>query len=100
MRAAAAAIALLAVIGLVAVAYVVVDPFSGESESDPTVSLGLTGTACQRLAGLADQLADQDPEPAAFLTALATTAPGSGPARAASRTFSRAATTGSADAAS
>jgi hypothetical protein len=69
MRAAAVAIALLAVIWLAAAAYVVVaDPFA--DDSDPTVSRGLTGTACQRLAGLAAQLAEQDPAPAAFLAAL------------------------------
>jgi len=69
MRAAALAIALLAVLGLAAAAYVVVSDPSAD-ESDPTVSRGLTGTACQRLAGLAGQLAEQDPAPAAFLAAL------------------------------
>jgi hypothetical protein len=58
----------LAVIGLGVAAYLVIDPFG--DESDPTAARGLTGTACQRLAGLAGQLAQEDPGPGAFLVAL------------------------------
>ncbi len=59
---------LLAALALGVVAYLVVDPFG--DESDPTASRGLSGSACQKLAGLAGELADEDMSPAAFLAAL------------------------------
>lgn len=58
----------VAILGLGALAYAAVDPFG--NESDPTVARGLTGTGCQRLAGLAGQLAAEDPSPGEFLAAL------------------------------
>jgi hypothetical protein len=64
----------LAVVGLGIVAYIAIDPFG--DESDPTVSQGLTGTACQRLAGLAGQLAEKDPAPADFIAVLGRDAAG------------------------
>jgi hypothetical protein len=62
------AIGLVCVVGAVAAAVVVIDPF-GE-ESDPTASLHLTGTACERLAGLAGQLAETDDSVNEFLLDL------------------------------
>ncbi len=58
----------LAILALGALAYLAIDPFG--DESDPTVARGLTGTACQRLAGLAAQLAEEDKTPGEFLAAL------------------------------
>jgi len=69
-------LALGAVLLIVAgvVAYLVIDPFT--DESDPTVSRHLTGTACERLAGLAGQLADTDEGVNAFLLDLGQQAAG------------------------
>lgn len=55
-------------------AYTVVDPFA--DESDPSTRRVLSGSACQRLAGLAGQLAEEDPEPGAFLAVLGREAAG------------------------
>jgi hypothetical protein len=68
MRTALIAAGLLAALALGAVAYIAIDPFG--DESDPSVSRGLTGTACQRLAGLAVQLAEEDKTPGEFIAAL------------------------------
>jgi hypothetical protein len=62
------AIGVVAVLGAAALAYVVVDPFG--DESDPTASLHLSGTACERLAGLADHLAASDDSVTEFLLDL------------------------------
>jgi hypothetical protein len=62
------AIAAVCVIGAAALVFVVLDPFS--DESDPTASLHLSGTACERLAGLADYLADRDDSVNEFLLDL------------------------------
>jgi hypothetical protein len=83
MRNAAIVVGVLAVLGLGALAYLAIDPFG--DESDPTVSQGLTGTACQRLAGLAGQLAGEDPAPAEFIAVLGQDAAG---IRRGSRAFS------------
>ena len=61
------AIALFCVMGAV-IAVLVVDPFG--DTSDPTASRHLTGTACERLAGLAGQLAEADDSVNEFLLDL------------------------------
>ncbi|MGZ5313052.1 MAG: hypothetical protein ACXWEA_02470 [Solirubrobacterales bacterium] len=75
--------ALALVLGVVAaaavLAYFVFDPFA--DDSDPSQSRGLSGTACQRLAGLAGQLAEEDTKPSAFLIALGRDAAGIRPGR-------------------
>jgi hypothetical protein len=73
-RLAAIAAGVLAVLGLGIVAFIAIDPFG--DESDPTVARSLTGTACQRLAGLAGQLAEEDPAPAEFIAVLGRDAAG------------------------
>ena len=62
------AIAAVSVLGVAALAYFVLDPFGDDSE--PTASLHLTGTACERLAGLAGYLADTDDNVNDFLLDL------------------------------
>lgn len=62
------AIAAICVLGAVALAYFVLDPFG--DDSDPTVSLHLSGTACERLAGLAEYLAATDDSVNGFLLDL------------------------------
>jgi hypothetical protein len=49
-------------------AYLAIDPFG--DDSDPTASLHLTGTACERLAGLAGYLAETDDDVNDFLLDL------------------------------
>jgi hypothetical protein len=49
-------------------AYLAIDPFG--DESDPTASLHLSGSACERLAGLADYLAETDDDVGDFLLDL------------------------------
>jgi|SRR5262245_40866193 len=70
-------VVLLVVAGVVA--YLVIDPFT--DESDPTVSRHLTGSACERLAGLAGQLAESDDDANAFLLDLGQQAAGIRPGR-------------------
>ncbi|HEX5821896.1 MAG TPA: hypothetical protein VFY30_09030 [Solirubrobacterales bacterium] len=62
------AITVVCVLGAAALAYFVLDPF--EDDSDPTASLHLSGTACERLAGLAGYLADTDDNVNEFLLDL------------------------------
>ena len=62
------AIAAVCVLGAAALAYFVLDPFG--DDSDPTASLHLSGTACERLAGLAGYLADTDDNVNEFLLDL------------------------------
>ena len=62
------AIGVACVIGAAVVAYLAIDPF-GE-DSDPSASLHLTGTACERLAGLAANLAETDDDVNDFLLDL------------------------------
>ena len=49
-------------------AYLAIDPFG--DDSDPTASLHLTGSACERLAGLTGYLAETDDNVNAFLLDL------------------------------
>jgi hypothetical protein len=62
------AIGVACVLAAAAVAYFAVDPFG--DDSDPTASLHLSGTACERLAGLAGYLADTDDDVNEFLLDL------------------------------
>jgi hypothetical protein len=62
------ALGVLAVLAAAVVAYIAIDPFA--DESDPTTAHNLTGTACQRLAGLAGFLAREEPDGEAFLLAI------------------------------
>ena len=73
------AVAVVALIGAGVLAYLVVDPFA--DDSDPTVSRHLTGTACERLAGLAGQLAETDDSVNQFLLDLGAQAGGIGKGR-------------------
>ena len=61
-------------IGLVVLGYLLVDPLG--DESDPTVDRHLTGTACERLAQLAGQLAETDDSVNEFLLDLGQQAAG------------------------
>jgi hypothetical protein len=63
----ALAIGLVCVLGAV-IAVLVIHPFG--DTSDPTASRHLTGTACERLAGLAGQLAEADDSVNEFLLDL------------------------------
>jgi hypothetical protein len=62
----------LAVCGVAA--FLVLEPF--EDDADPTVSRDLTGTACERLAGLAGELAQSDEGVNEFLLDLGQQAAG------------------------
>jgi hypothetical protein len=62
-----ALVAVLA-IGAAVLGFVLIDPLA--DESDPTTSLHLTGTACERLAGLAGHLAETDDSVNEFLLDL------------------------------
>ena len=62
------AIGVVGVLGAAVVAYLAVDPF-GEN-SDPTTSLHLSGSACERLAGLTGYLAASDDSVTEFLLDL------------------------------
>ena len=70
MKTAAIAAAVVALLAAAVVAFLVIDPFA--DDSDPAAQRGLSGSACQKLAGLAGQLAEEDPTPSAFLAALGT----------------------------
>ncbi len=61
-------IGVVCAIGAAAVAYLLADPFAGDSDS--TASLHLSGTACERLSELAAYLADTDDEVSDFLLDL------------------------------
>ena len=62
------AIAAVCVIGAAVLAFVLIDPLA--DDSDLTVSRDLSGTACERLAGLAGQLAEADDSVNEFLLDL------------------------------
>jgi hypothetical protein len=68
------AIGAVCVIGAGLLAFVLIDPLA--DESDPTVSRHLSGTACERLAGLAGQLAEADDSVDQFLLDLGQQAAG------------------------
>jgi hypothetical protein len=68
------AIGVVAVIGAAVVAFLLVDPLA--DESDPTVERHLGGTACQRLAGLAGELAEANHSANEFLLDLGERAAG------------------------
>jgi hypothetical protein len=55
-------------IGATVLVYLAIDPFG--DDSDPTVKRHLSGTACERLAGLADELAENDDSVSQFLLDL------------------------------
>lgn len=65
---------LVLLLGLIVLGYVLVDPFA--DESDPTASRQGTGTACERLAGLAGYLAATDDGVNEFLLDLGQQAAG------------------------
>jgi hypothetical protein len=67
-------VAVVVLIAAAGVAYLVIDPF--DDESDPSEALHLSGTACERLAGLADHLAETDDSVNAFLLDLGQQAAG------------------------
>jgi hypothetical protein len=66
--------AVLLLIGVLAIAaagvaaFIAIDPFG--DGSDPTSDREITGTACERLAGLAGQLAEEEDDATGFLFAL------------------------------
>jgi hypothetical protein len=62
------AAALLALAAAAGLAYLAIDPFA--DESDPTTARNITGTACQRLAGLTGVLAREEPGREEFLLAI------------------------------
>ena len=62
------ALAVVCLVGLGVLAYLALDPFA--DDSDPTVQRQITGTACERLAGLAGQLAVTDESVNEFLLDL------------------------------
>jgi hypothetical protein len=62
------AVAAVCLVGGAALAYFALDPFG--DDSDPTASLHLSGTACERLAGLAGYLAETDDSVNEFLLDL------------------------------
>ena len=62
------AIGAVCLIGAGVLAFVLIDPLA--DESDPTVSRDLSGTACERLAGLAGRLAEADDSVNQFLLDL------------------------------
>ena len=68
------AIGAVCLIGAGVLAFVLIDPLA--DESDPTVSRHLSGTACERLAGLAGQLAEADDSVNQFLLDLGQQAAG------------------------
>jgi hypothetical protein len=68
------AIGAVCLIGAGALAFVLIDPLA--DESDPTVSRHLSGTACERLAGLAGQLGKADDSVNQFLLDLGQQAAG------------------------
>jgi hypothetical protein len=61
-------LALVAAIGVGVIGLLLIDPFGDESH--PTASLHLSGTACERLAGLAGYLAETDDSVNEFLLDL------------------------------
>jgi hypothetical protein len=62
------AFAAVCLIGFAVLAYLALDPFA--DDSDPTAQSRITGTACERLAGLAGELAENDDSVNAFLLDL------------------------------
>jgi hypothetical protein len=62
------------VIGVGVIGFLLIDPFG--DESDPAASLRLSGTACERLAGLAGYLAETDDSVNDFLLDLGQQAAG------------------------
>ena len=62
------AVGVVCLIGGAVVAFVALDPFG--DDSDPTASLHLSGSACERLAGLAGFLAETDDDVTEFLLDL------------------------------
>jgi hypothetical protein len=68
MRALLAIVLACLLAAAVVLVYLAIDPFG--DDSDPTASLHLSGTACERLAGLADYLADTDDSVNDFLLDL------------------------------
>ncbi|MFN2612579.1 MAG: hypothetical protein ABR536_04320 [Solirubrobacterales bacterium] len=62
------AVAVLALAGAGILAYLAIDPFA--DQSDPSAARHLSGSACERLAGLAGQLAEDEHSAGAFLAAL------------------------------
>lgn len=73
------AIAAVCVLGAAALGYFLIDPFG--DDSDPTATLHLRGTACERLAELAGYLADTDGDVNDFLLDLGQKAGGIGRGR-------------------
>ena len=67
-------VVVLLLTGAAVIAYLAIDPFA--DESDPTVSRHLSGTACERLAGLAGQLGEADDGVNQFLLDLGQQAAG------------------------
>jgi hypothetical protein len=76
-------VALAVVLAAGAVAYAVIDPFGGKSSSSAraTATKPLSGTACQRLAGLSANLAAQDRTAEQFLIDLGQQGAGIRPGR-------------------
>ncbi|HEX3561418.1 MAG TPA: hypothetical protein VHU24_01165 [Solirubrobacterales bacterium] len=68
------AVVVVLLAGAGVIAYLAIDPFA--DESDPTASLHLSGTACERLAGLAGYLATSDDNVNQFLLDLGQQAAG------------------------
>lgn len=79
------AIGAVGLIGAGVLAFVLIDPLA--DESDPTVSRHLSGTACERLAGLAGRLAEADDSVNQFLLDLGQQAAGISKGRRASPTW-------------
>ena len=67
-------VVVLLLTGAAVIAYLAIDPFA--DESDPTASFHLSGTACERLAGLAGYLAATDDGVEQFLLDLGQRAAG------------------------
>jgi hypothetical protein len=68
------AVVVLLLAGAAVLAYLAIDPFA--DESDPTARSHVSGTACERLAGLAGELADADDGVSDFLLDLGQQAAG------------------------
>lgn len=81
------AVAVLVVAGAAITAYLAIDPFA--DDTDPATSLHLSGTACERLAGLAGYLAVSDNSVDEFLLDLGQRAGGISKGRRAVRDLAR-----------
>jgi hypothetical protein len=68
------AVVVLLLAGAAVLAYLAIDPFA--DESDPTARSHVSGTACERLAGLAGELAEADDGVSDFLLDLGQQAAG------------------------